>query len=312
MNFDFAHPESPGNDVVVSVIIPTFNHERFIAQALDSVLAQQTTFPIEILVGNDASTDGTGQVIDAIATQHPGRIRAFHAPHNEGGHVNFARLFTTARGKYVAWLEGDDYWTDPAKLQLQVEFLEQHPGCVLCFHQVEIRSDDATAPGALTNQNDPPISGLDRITRFNYVHTASSMFRNGIIRELPRWLFYLPLGDWPLFIMLAEHGSLGLIRRPMAVYRLQGSSVWSSRTQVSRLKSTVHVAEVLRKHLRHSGLHDCIFKTSRTITVLSLKSGHVLDAIIYAGKCLKAACSRPAIVRELWRKWRRGRRTADR
>jgi glycosyltransferase involved in cell wall biosynthesis len=289
---------------LVSILIPTFNHEPFLAQALESALAQITSFPVEILVGNDASTDDTGRILDAFATRFPDRIRAFHAPVNVGGHANFSQLYAAARGQYIALLEGDDYWTDPAKLQLQVDHLATHPACSLCFHQVEIRDEIGTSPVTLSNPSDPLITGLSRITRFNYIHTASVVFRNHLIPGLPPWVYHLPLGDWPLFILLAEHGELHLIRKPMAAYRVQSSSVWASRTQLSRLISTVHVAEVCLRHLGHPGFRDCIFKTSRTIARIARTNHNPRQWLAYTLKCAHMAIVQPSIIRTLRKKKR--------
>jgi len=295
---------------LVSILIPTFNHEPFLAQALESALAQITSFPVEILVGNDASTDDTGRILDAFATRFPDRIRAFHAPVNVGGHANFSQLYAAARGQYIALLEGDDYWTDPAKLQLQVDHLATHPACSLCFHQVEIRDEIGTSPITLSNPSDPLITGLSRITRFNYIHTASVVFRNHLIPGLPPWVYHLPLGDWPLFILLAEHGELHLIRKPMAAYRVQSSSVWASRTQLSRLISTVHVAEVCLRHLGHPGFRDCIFKTSRTIARIARTNHNPRQWLAYTLKCAHMAIVQPGILLALWKKTRpRSRQT---
>ena len=290
---------------LVSILIPTFNHEPFLAQALESALAQITSFPVEILVGNDASTDGTGRILDAFASRFPDRIRAFHAPVNVGGHANFSQLYAAARGQYIALLEGDDYWTNPSKLQLQVDHLATHPACSLCFHQVEIRDEIGTSPITLSNPSDPLITGLSRITRFNYIHTASVVFRNHLIPGLPPWVYHLPLGDWPLFILLAEHGELHLIRKSMAAYRVQSSSVWASRTQLSRLISTVHVAEVCLRHLGHPGFRDCIFKTSRTVARIARANHNPRQWLAYTVKCTHMAIVQPGILLALWKKKRR-------
>lgn len=295
----------PHPDPLVSILIPTFNHEPFLAQALESALAQVTSFPIEILVGNDASTDGTGRILDTYASRFPDRIRAFHAPVNVGGHANFSQLYAAARGQYIALLEGDDYWTDPAKLQLQVDHLATHPTCSLCFHQVEIRDEIKANPVTLSNPSDPLVSNLSRITRFNYVHTASVVFRNHLIPGIPAWVYHLPLGDWPLFILLAEQGELHLIRKPMAVYRVQNNSVWASRTQLGRLISTVHVAEVCLRHLRHPGFRDCIFKTSRTIARIARANRQPRQWLTYTAKCAHMAIVQPSILGTLWKKKRR-------
>lgn len=121
---------------VVSVLVITYNQAQFIGHALKSILEQQTDFPIEILVGDDCSTDGTGGVVLRFA-EDP-RLRIFQRSCNLGAARNLYDLQTCARGRYLAYLEGDDYWTRPDKLQKQVEFLESHEAYIGCTHRCEI------------------------------------------------------------------------------------------------------------------------------------------------------------------------------
>ena len=123
---------------VVSVLVATYNHERFISQALESVLCQKTDFPYEVLIGEDASQDSTPGIVDAYQRKYPDIIQVFHHEHNLGTTRNAYFLMQHARGKYLATCEGDDYWTDPLKLSLQVDFLEKHPDYVGCSHRVRL------------------------------------------------------------------------------------------------------------------------------------------------------------------------------
>src|SRR6478752_3440632 len=111
----------------VSVCIPTYNHEAYIAQAVESVLEQRTNFGVEVLIGEDCSTDRTRQIICELAARHPDKIRLRLAEKNQGAGRNFADLFEHCRGEYVVILEGDDYWTSPNKLQIQVDTLDARP-----------------------------------------------------------------------------------------------------------------------------------------------------------------------------------------
>ena len=277
--------ESP----VLSVLITTYNHEPYIAQALDSVLAQKPGFPIEILIGEDASKDGTAAIVREYAGRYPDRITAFIAGKNEGGHANLSRLLRAARGRFIALLEGDDYWTDESKLRKQVDFLEARPGFSLCFHRMKIINEEGgECQPALSNEGDPEVSGLARITKFNYIWTGSVVFRNGLIEGLPRWVYELPLGDWPLHVLLAEHGQLGLLKDVMGVYRIHPGGVWASRPMQFRLIQTVRVAEVCRLHLGHAGFDDCIWKTSRRIARTALDNHNFRRAIRYAWKSYAA------------------------
>lgn len=121
-------------DYMVSVIVPTYNHEKYIAQALDSILAQKISFSMEILIGDDCSTDNTIQILKKYKTQYPDLIKLFLQSENVGATRNAYNLLTNAQGKYLATLEGDDYWIDNNKLQDQVDFLEKHKEYIGCTH----------------------------------------------------------------------------------------------------------------------------------------------------------------------------------
>ncbi len=121
---------------LLSIVCPAYNQEAFIAQTLDGFLSQQTSFSYEILVHDDASTDGTARIIAQYTERHPTIIRAFYQQTNQysQGIPCVPNLFAKARGRYIAYCEADDYWTDPRKLQLQVDFLESHPDYVITYH----------------------------------------------------------------------------------------------------------------------------------------------------------------------------------
>ena len=116
----------------VSAIIITYNHVRFIAQAIESVLLQEVDFPVEIIIGDDCSTDGTRELVKAYAEKYPNVIRALLPAHNLGMGKNFRALYTACNGEFIALMDGDDYWSDPRKLQKQVAFMEHNPEFSMC------------------------------------------------------------------------------------------------------------------------------------------------------------------------------------
>ena len=117
----------------VSVFMMTYNHETFIGQAIESVLAQETPFDWELVVGEDCSTDGTRAVVQEYCARFPDKIRLLPGDRRIGQMPNFARTIKACRGEYIAKLEGDDYWTDPKKMEKQVQFLDAHPDTVLHY-----------------------------------------------------------------------------------------------------------------------------------------------------------------------------------
>ena len=132
-------PDAP----VVTVILLTYNHEQYIAEALLGILAQQTDFGVEIIITEDCSTDGTIDAIEAVRSTNGASWTVLRSPRNECSNRVWRRALDVARGEFIATLDGDDYWTDPNKLARQVEFLRSRPDCSMCFHDV-VKLDQTT------------------------------------------------------------------------------------------------------------------------------------------------------------------------
>ena len=240
----------------VSVSIITYNHERFIAQAIESALAQEGEFDYEILVGEDHSSDRTREIVCDYAARYPDRIRLFlHGYPKDyvrtNGRSNFVNNILNAKGEYIALLEGDDYWTDPLKLQKQVEFLERHTECCACFHNVRVR--DEGAPELDRIFHPAPLKkrffALSDIVSSHFIPTCSTMFRNGLNPSFPDWFYQAPMGDWPLHVLNAEHGFYGYIDEVMAVYRVHSAGMWSGSNRIKMLQGTIAAANLIKAHL---------------------------------------------------------------
>jgi glycosyltransferase involved in cell wall biosynthesis len=223
----------------LSVHVITYNHARFIGQALDSILAQQVSFEYEIVVGDDCSTDGTAEIIRDYCDHWPGKIKAQFHDANVGMMRNVRETLERCEGEYIAFLEGDDYWTDPNKLQTQVEYLDQHPDCALCHHRVEhigwpdgIRLQEFPPQRYRTSRPDPRALAM-----INYVQTCSVMFRQRLLPRFDEQFEQLRLGDWPLFVLLSQGGWIGYIDRTMAHYRVHANNTWNNRSADYKLKS---------------------------------------------------------------------------
>lgn len=236
----------------VSVALITFNHSRFIAQALDGVLMQQVDFPYEIVVGDDSSTDGTTEIVLEYQRRHPERIKVLRATENLGkytgnGRLNLLRSVAACRGEYLAILEGDDYWTDPRKLAVQVGFLDQNPECALCHHKV----DYVRWPGDQKLREFPPIRyrklRLDprELALLNCIQTCSVLIRRAWMPQFDEGLVGLRLADWPLFVMLSQRGWIGYLDRKMACYRMHSGNVWNNRPAEFKLQALGKMAEYL-------------------------------------------------------------------
>jgi len=214
----------------VSICMITYNQEQYIEQALGSALMQETDFDYEIVIGEDCSTDRTRAVLTAIQRQHPERIRLLLREHNLGIQFNFVQTLAACRGQYIACLEGDDFWTSPHKLQKQVDFLEAHPECAICFHRAQILYDQEPDQQAFVPAGQfaeiSPIEVLFGHT--NPIATCSVMFRNRLFTEFPDWYFGLQLGDWPLHILNARFGRIGYLPELLSAYRVHAGGKWSA------------------------------------------------------------------------------------
>ena len=239
-------------DPKVSVLFITYNHASTVRQALDSALAQRTSFPVEILVGDDCSTDGTRDIVAAYARAHPDRLRALLHPRNLGffGKFNFLAVHQEARAPYAIVLEGDDYWIDPSKLQRQADFLDARPECSACFHDCLVQDGPELDPRHLylasTVKRD---LGLKEVIGDMFPHTTTVMFRRGIFGPFPAWFDALELTDLALMSLLATRGPLGYLDGPpRSVYRTTGGS-WTSTSLRTRTERELVAFRTLGAHL---------------------------------------------------------------
>jgi glycosyltransferase involved in cell wall biosynthesis len=210
---------------LVSVSITAFNSENWLPRAIDSAINQQTDFPIEIVIADDCSTDSTLRVAHFYRERYPNVIRVLERSRNIGIQRNYYDTFEQCRGKYIAWLDSDDFWTDPDKLAIQVQTLEADPSLNVCGHFVRWVS----TAGEVKRERYPSIApgryGLAEIIHHNFLPSLSVMFRNGIHRDLPPWYFDLaPTTDWPIFVLAALSGDIVLLDRVMADYMLAPES----------------------------------------------------------------------------------------
>lgn len=224
----------------ISVLMITYGHENYIRQAIESVLAQQTAFAFELVVANDASSDNTHGIITDIIENHPdgNKIKYIQQPENIGMQANFASGYKQCQGQYIALCEGDDYWTDPSKLQKQVTFLENNPGYVMCFHKVDIRTSDGNFTNDfITNvpENHETLHDMARLG--NYIHTPTVCFRN-VITAFPKEFIKTPIGDYFLYLMLMQHGKVKFLDQTMAVYR-HNVGVFSGTVATKKVKKNI-------------------------------------------------------------------------
>ena len=222
---------------VVSVVLRTYQHAPFVAQAIESVLIQRADFPYEVVIGEDCSVDGTREIVRGYAERFPDRVRAVLPEENLGHGQILLRAIEAARGRYLAYLDGDDYWTSPEKLRRQVDYLEGRSDCFSCFHDVSLVYDAAGMPsGAVTPGLAEADFSLEDILAECFVGAPSMMFRREIAEALPPWAWESAWIDWLFHIRAAECGPLGYIPEPMAAYRVHEGGMFSALDRVSQLE----------------------------------------------------------------------------
>ena len=214
---------------LVSICCICYNQEKYIRQTLDGFVMQQTNFPFEIVISDDGSKDTTRQIIAEYKTKHPKMFRDVSPEQNLGSITNFAYVQKEAKGKYIAICEGDDYWTDPYKLQKQVDFLECHPDYSICFHTVRVYNEKTKKFEEDTiTRNVKETTDIYELAKGNYIHTPSVMVRNSenVLKRFNDMGSVMP-GDYVLWMLYASEGKIFKMEDSMAVYRV-GSGMWST------------------------------------------------------------------------------------
>ena len=230
----------------VSVCMITYSHENYIREAIEGVLMQECDFEVELILANDCSPDKTDEVIQDILKNHPKASWIKYLKHdkNIGMMPNFIFSMKQCSGDYIALCEGDDYWTDPLKLQKQVDFLKVNPDFVLCFHKVDILNTNGEIVDDSITKVPANYETIETLARLgNYIHTPSVVFRN-VIKEFPFEFENSPIGDFFLYMMLAEHGEMNYMDEKMAVYR-EGVGIWNIKSKYFKNLNTAYTHALL-------------------------------------------------------------------
>jgi len=292
----------------VSVLVMTYNHGKLIRQAIDSVLAQHSSFDYEIVISEDCSTDGTRETVMEYGTRFPDRIRLLLSERNLNSLAVVSRGIRACRGEFIALLDGDDYWTNPAKLQLQVEFLDSHPECSACFHNataVYPESDRAAHDWTARGQKD--FMTLQDIWRGNPIATSSLMFRSGLY-ELPPWYdrMPMPITDWPLHVLNAEHGTIGYIDHVMSAYRIHGGGTYSRLDELTKLEKRFAFYRQMNRNMNYrcdASARNGLFLYFLEWAEAYRERGELGNARFCAWKCLSGRPIRRAAYQRLLRVW---------
>lgn len=242
------------NKIMVSICCLAFNHEKFIRQALDGFIMQQTNFPFEIVIHDDASTDNTANIIKEYEAKYPNLFNALYQSVNQKSiyksGINPRFNYPRAKGKYIALCEGDDYWTDPYKLQKQVDFLEANPDFNLCF----TKSNQLINGDKLELKKIPDISsdGIytynDLLQHYNFITTASVVFRKNF-NNIPSWIYQLPYGDMGLYCLVSRDAKIKCLPEISSVYRVHNNGIWSGINELKQLENELIFNQIIFNQL---------------------------------------------------------------
>ncbi|MDQ4044281.1 MAG: glycosyltransferase, partial [Chloroflexota bacterium] len=258
------HPDD--SRVRVTAIVQSFNHEAYVARALESAVSQRGVGTYEVLVGDDASTDGTRDVIEAYARRYPDLIRTVLPPRNMGGagKVLFSELIRLSRGDYIAVLDADDYWTSDEKCRIQADYLDRNPQCSMVFHNVMRQHEGDRRQDRLFNPpRQPTRITRSHLYRYNPVAACSPMFRREVISPLPEWYFDSPWGDWPLYFLASEAGEIHYLPDVLGAYWIHDAGVYSGLGRIGQVSEEVAFFKVLptgeaEQHVRRQRLAQAL------------------------------------------------------
>lgn len=239
-------PESPQ----VSVLILTYNNENYIRRSIDSVLAQETDFPFEIIVGDDCSSDATTAIVKDFQKKFPKRIKLVLSLERLGqytgnGKLNLIRSINCCKGEFLAFLCGDDYWCDSSKLQRQVSLMKNDSSIMLACHRVQYLYEKGSMQSHADNDGQekklhPNISEQSeflwqKLFFENHVQTCSVVLRKKVLDPFPQWMLWLAIGDLPIWIYACTKGRVFYEPSVSAVYRIHPASYWSSQPIQARI-----------------------------------------------------------------------------
>ncbi len=236
----------------VSVLVTTYNQEKYVGQALDGVLMQQTDFAFEVVVADDCSQDSTPDILRDYQARRPD-VRVLTSERNVGITRNYKRGFDACRGEYVAVLEGDDFWISPRKLELLHAFLQQHTECPFCFHRI-IRLEEGSGDSAV-HPKLPPDAQLgpltaSRLARENFIGNVSAcMYRHEAIAGLEPGIWNMEVRDWLFNVVVAQQGPIGYVPDILSVYRVHPGGVWSRQTAAEQKTELLKLIDVYNAYL---------------------------------------------------------------
>ena len=241
----------------VSIRLMTYNHEQYVREAMEGIFKQKTNFEVEVVGGDDFSTDNTLNAIKEYKDTGRIKIRVLDRVKGDdywnnrqkyGRLYNFVNIIENCRGKYISLLDGDDYWTDPLKLQKQVDFLEENDEYKLCFHRSHLLKENVKEVFKIPDdQNAFKISDL--IDKNNFIATCSVVFRKPDNFQIPDWFSSLPFADLALYYLVVKEGDMYCLPEFMSVYRIHVNGLWSGFDERGNLNKHIRFLNKMMPYL---------------------------------------------------------------
>lgn len=232
---------------MVSISIICYNQKDYISQAIDSVLMQKVNFKYEIVLSDDCSTDGTDLICKKYAKKYPNVIRYIANKKNIGAVRNYIENYQRCNGKYVAYLEGDDFFIDPYKLQKQVDFLEKNLDYVICCSHVEKINSDGDFLGQLIGEMKDTYS-VEELCKGDFIATPTCMVRNKLVKTIPEWIFEFKGCDWTFDILNAEHGKIKFMNERLSAYRVHSQGEWNKLSSKQQVSDVLNMVKKVNKY----------------------------------------------------------------
>lgn len=257
---------------MVSINCITYNHEKYISDAIEGFIMQKTNFRYEVLIHDDASTDKTTEIIKRYEKRYPEIIKPIYQTENQysqGVKISPTFMYPRSKGKYIAICEGDDFWVDHYKLQKQFEYMEKHIECSMCFHNAKILETKRTNEDYLSILAKPKNNRRIQSRKGEFFYeggsnapTSSIFFRKNCISTFPNFLMESPVGDMPLKLLLAQKGEIHYIDETMSVRRKGTPGSWNDRIYNDTSKETAYLQGMIRMLQDYSTFYNMVDKFS--------------------------------------------------
>jgi glycosyltransferase involved in cell wall biosynthesis len=237
----------------LTILIITYNQEKCITECLESILIQKIPYDFEIIVSDDCSSDSTILKASQLLKQSNCNFNILINDHNIGISKNYQKGFRECNGEYIAVIEGDDYWTDPDRLNKHVTFLESHRECVMSFNRIIYYYEDSVrfVVPEWTNREEFEYISTSQMAGGNRIGNLSAcVFRNSEIKKLNQDFYDLEIADWMLGMTLGQCGLIAYLKEVMSVYRINPNGKWSKMSQSEQNQNIIRLIDIYNEYLR--------------------------------------------------------------